>query len=154
MDGLIWSQVGFGNARISIHPKPRASSEVSFEISEHQLRHGLSAASLASRWFTEPALRTASDAASAAAARQRIYNSTREMGRMEAFLQPDLRPGVILEIQDLPNELPSDPLFLYRVRHLIDREGGRTQAWFHKGGDSFDPLALLGSLGGALGSLL
>lgn len=110
--------------------------------------------SLTSRWFTEPALRTGSAAASAAAALQRTYNSSREVGKMEAFLQPSLRPGTILEIQDLPNQLPANPLFLYRVQHCLDRQGGRTRANFYKGGDAFDPLALLGSLAGAIGGLL
>lgn len=107
-----------------------------------------------SRWFAEPALRTGPAAASAAAALQRCYNSNREVGRMEAFLQPDLRPGTILQIQELPNQLPSNPLFLYRVQHWLDSNGGRTQAHFSKGGDAFDPLALLGSLGGTIGGLL
>jgi hypothetical protein len=98
-------------------------------------------------------LRTSAAAASAAAALQRTYNSSREAGKMEAFLQADLRPGTILEIQELPNQLPSNPLFVYRVQHSLDANGGRTQAYFSKGGDAFDPLALLGSLGGLIGSL-
>jgi hypothetical protein len=107
-----------------------------------------------SRWASEPALRTVSGARTAGAALQRAYNSSRENGRMEAFLQPDLRPGSILQIRDLPDGLPSGPLWLYRVQHWIRRNGAGTRAHFYKGGDAFDPMALLGSLAGAIGSLL
>ena len=110
--------------------------------------------SATSRWFSEPALRTAAGASSAAASLQRTYNNSRESGKMEAFLQPDLRPGTILEIQDLPDGLPSNPLFIYRIQHSLGRRGGRTQAHFYKGGDTFDPMALLGSLAGSIGGLL
>jgi len=103
-----------------------------------------------SRWSSEPALRTTNAAGTAGSALQRAYDSSRETGRMDAFLQPDLRPGTILQIQDLPNDLPSGPLWLYRVEHWVAPEGARTRAYFHKGGDAFNPQSLLGSLASVL----
>jgi hypothetical protein len=113
------------------------------------------APSLTSRWRTEPALRTVTAAARAASAMQRTYKSAGQRGSLDAFLQPQLKPGSILEIQDLPDGLPKGPLFVYSVRHHLQFEGGAvTHARFMQGGDAFDPLALLGSLLGAIGGLL
>lgn len=101
-------------------------------------------------WGWEPALRTAEAAASASAARRRQLSAAQRSGRLDAFLVPKLRPGVVIEVQDLPNGLASGPYWLETVRHRIGPEGATTRARVMQGGDSFDPLALLGSLGGAL----
>ena len=105
-------------------------------------------------WRSEPALRTAAAAASAAAAVQRSYSAGRESGIFTAFLQPDLRPGTVFEIHEAPAGLPSGPMWVESLVHTIGRNGAVTRARFCKGGDSFDPLALLGSLAGALKGLL
>jgi hypothetical protein len=107
-----------------------------------------------SSWRSYPALRTAEAAATAAAARQRIYDSTRETGRLDAFLQPAIRPGSVIEVQDLPHGIAVEPLWARRVEHRLSASGATTRVQFAKGGDSFDPLALLGSLAGAIGGLL
>jgi len=101
-------------------------------------------------WRSEPALRTAAAAASAAAAVQRTYNAGRERGVFTAFLQPDLRPGTVFEIQDAPDGLPAGPMWVESLVHTVGRDGAVTRARFCKGGDSFDPLALLGALAGLL----
>jgi hypothetical protein len=106
------------------------------------------------RWDWQPALRTVAAAATAGAAVQRQYNSSREQGWFLAFLQPHLRSGTVLEIQDLPSGLPQGPLVAHQVQHILDRTGGFSRVHFTKGGDSFDPLALLGSLIGGLKGLL
>jgi hypothetical protein len=105
-------------------------------------------------WRFEPALRTASAAGTAGAALQREYTSTRERGRLRAFLVPVLRPGTILEVQSLPDGLPSGPVWVHSVQHVIDERGTTTRAEFSKGGDSFNPSQLLGALAGAVGGLL
>jgi hypothetical protein len=110
--------------------------------------------SLDRRWRSEPALRTASAAGTAGAALQRGYTAGRERGTLEAFLLPKLRPGTIVEVHTLPDGLPSGPLWLHRVQHSFGPRGAVTRADFYKGGDSFDPMALLGSLSGAIGGLL
>lgn len=99
------------------------------------------------RWAFEPALRTAKGAASAGAALERRYGSSRESGVVEAFLLPQLRPGTVFEVQDLPDGLAQGPFWATQVRHRIGGRGALTQARFARGGDSFNPLALLGSLG-------
>ena len=105
--------------------------------------------SIERRWRSEPALRTAQTAARAGAATERIYNSSRERGRFHAFLLPALRPGGVLEIQDLPDGLQKGPIWLYRIRHRVRHDGAVTTAYFCKGGESFDSSALLGASGGA-----
>src|SRR5262249_1310105 len=94
--------------------------------------------SLGNVWSFEPALRTASDAATAGAARQRILRAAQKGGSLRAFLQPKLRPGIVIEIADLPNDLPKGPYWLSRVRHTIGRRGALTAARLLQGGDSFD----------------
>lgn len=106
------------------------------------------------RWRSEPALRTVAGAARAAAATQRLYTARGASGSFEAFLQPDLRPGTVLEIQDMPQGFPGGPLWLGAVRHRLSTAGAVTWARFYQGGDRFDPTALLGSLLSAVGGLL
>ena len=106
------------------------------------------------RWRYEPALRTAQAAGTAGAARDRTYRAGRRHGTFTAFLQPELRPGAVFEIQELPEGMQQGPHWVYHVRHRLDRAGARTCVRFYRGGDSFDPLALLGSLAGAIGGLL
>ena len=108
---------------------------------------------LGSLWSWEPALRTAKAAASATASRSRDLAALERTARLDAFLLPALRPGLAIEIQDLPEGMHGGPWWVERVRHRIGPEGAVTQARLMQGGDPFDPLALLGSLVGALGAL-
>jgi hypothetical protein len=101
-------------------------------------------------WDWEPALRTPKDAASAGAARRRSLFAAQRNGTLEAWLQPKLRPGVIVEIQDLPAGHSRGPYRIEAVRHRIGPDGASTTARLMQGGDSFDPLAALGALSGAL----
>jgi hypothetical protein len=110
--------------------------------------------SLGNTWVWEPALRAAADAATAGAARQRMLRAVQKGGSLRAFLQPKLRPGVVIEVADLPNDLPKGPYWLDRVRHTIGPNGALTVARLRQGGDSFDPSALLGSLAGAIAGAL
>jgi hypothetical protein len=104
------------------------------------------------RRVAAPALRTpaaatkASTAASAAAARAG--------GRLDVrcFLLPKLRPGQVIEIQDLPDGLPGGAFLLTQVEHRLAHGLGMTRL-------SAERLAapsggLLGALLGAVGGLL
>lgn len=102
-------------------------------------------------WTWLPALRTTSAAAMAGAAYKRSYGLRADRGAFTAFLQPKLRPGIVLEMQDLPAGLGDGLVWINSVRHLISSRCALTRAEYFKGGDSLDPLALLGSLAGALG---
>ena len=105
-------------------------------------------------WRFEPALRTVAAAATAGAALDRVYRASREAGALDAWLLPDLRPGTVFEIQDLPGGLNGGPFWAHRVRHRLSAQECSTRVRYYKGGDSFDPLALLGSLAGLVGGLL
>ena len=107
-----------------------------------------------SRWTFAPALRTAKDASTAGAALKRQYGATRERGTLDAFLLPKLRPGTVLEIHDLPGGFSKGPYWLESVSHRVTPRGATTRARYVKGGDAFDPGALLGALAGAIGGLL
>ncbi len=105
-------------------------------------------------WSFEPALRTPSAAQTASAARTRLYKSSRQRATLRAWLLPALRPGTVLEVQDLPDGLPGGPLWVDRVSHRVGPDGAVTRARLWGGGDAFDPSSLLGSLAGAIGGLL
>lgn len=105
-------------------------------------------------WRFEGALRTVAAAATAGAAADRLYRASRGSGRLDAWLLPALRPGTVFEIQDLPDGLKRGPLWASRVRHRLAADACSTRVHFYKGGDSFDPLALLGSLAGLVSGLL
>ena len=109
---------------------------------------------LGKHWRFEPALRTAKSAATAGAARQRQYTSSLDAGNFHAFLQPQLRCGSVVEIQQLPGGLLSGPIWLTRVEHELGAGAATTRVRFQQGGDISDPSALLGSLAGLVGGLL
>lgn len=105
-------------------------------------------------WRFEPALRTASAARTAAASLQRLYVSGRRRASLVTTLLPALRAGTVLEIQDLPSGLGGGPTWAESVEHRLSPAGASTRASLWQGGDAFDPSSLLGSLAGAVGSVL
>jgi hypothetical protein len=105
-------------------------------------------------WRFEPALRTASAARTASASLQRLYVSGRRRASLETTLLPALRPGTVLEIQELPSGLGGGPSWAECVEHRLSPAGASTRASLWQGGAAFDPSSLLGSFAGAAGSLL
>lgn len=101
-------------------------------------------------WTWEPALRTPAAASTASASLARLYKSSRQSAALHTWLQPQLRPGTVLEIQEVPDGLPGGPFWLDRVSHRLSAAGASTRARLWSGGDAFDPASLLGSLGGLL----
>ena len=73
-------------------------------------------------WEFQPALRTNAAASSAGAARQREYAAFHETGKLTAYLQPKIRPGTVLEMQDVPDGLPKGPVWIWRARHTLSAE--------------------------------
>lgn len=106
--------------------------------------------SLHNQWAWDPALRTTAAAAAAGAAFGRGLAAGRRSARLDALLLPRLRPGTVIELRDLPEGLAPGPYWLQAVRHRIGPAGAVTGARLMQGGDSFDPRALLGALGGML----
>ena len=104
-------------------------------------------------WRWQPALRTAAAAATAGAARQRLHGSSRLTGKLTAFLQPELAPGTVVELAELPEPMAGGLFWLVSVRHRLSAAGATTTARFYGGGDAFDSAGLLGSLAGAVGGL-
>ena len=106
------------------------------------------------RWSFEPALRTPEAAAVAGAALRRTATSRRHRTTLDAWLVPALRPGMVVRLDELPDGLAAGPHWVERVVHRVGPGGATTSAHLAEAGAAFDPLALLGSLAGALGSLL
>src|SRR5262249_44771010 len=107
-----------------------------------------------SLWSFEPALRTASAARTAAAARPPVHQSRRRRAQVAATVVPALRPGTVVEVQDVPDGLPTGPLWADQVTHRVAADGALTRARLWGGGEAMDPSGLLGSLAGAIGGLL
>jgi hypothetical protein len=105
------------------------------------------------RWSFEPALRTTEAAGTASAAAMWRYTAGRQLGTLTAFLQPGLRPGGVIEIQDLPDPLSTAPVWLDRVRHRLGPDGAWTTARMYAGGPAAGG-GLLGSLAGTAAAVL
>jgi hypothetical protein len=105
------------------------------------------------RWEFQPALRTASAARVAGAARSRAYGALRRTGRITAVLNPALRPALAVQVQDGPDELGGGAIWLRQARHVIDRRGAITTACFVADGGG-GAASLLAAAAAALGGLL
>lgn len=69
---------------------------------------------------------------------------------LSAFLLPHLRPGQVLEVQDLPAGFPDGTYLVTHVRHRHDRRGGASEV----DAELLAAPSLLGALVGAVGALL
>ena len=104
-------------------------------------------------WQPAAVLRTPAAASSAGAAADLVAGAAATRIRAEAFLLPKVRPGIVLDVQDLPGALSGGPWLVTRVTHLLDaRTGGRT---FFEGeqASSLDLSALAGAALSAIGGL-
>jgi len=102
-----------------------------------------------------PELRVPSAAASASASMQ-TQAAARAL-RLEArsFLQAKVRPGMVIEVQSLPDGLTSGPWLVTRVEHALERGAGQTSLWAEKADAAPSLLGgLLGAAAGAIGALL
>lgn len=105
-------------------------------------------------WTPSAILRTPTAAATAGAAADLAAASAATRIRATAFLVPALRPGVVVDIQDLPGTMSGGPWMLTRVTHTLDaREGGRTE-FEGEQASSLDLAALAGAALSAIGGLL
>jgi prophage tail gpP-like protein len=98
-------------------------------------------------------LRTPSAATSATEALTKAAAAESVRFRASCFLLPALRPGTVIQVQELPSPLTGGPWLIERVVHRLDRNsGGRTVL---EGTTASPPSeGLLGALAGAIGGLL
>ena len=66
-------------------------------------------------------------------------------------MQADLRPGLVIEVQEVPGSASGGPWLLTHVEHLLDGQRG---AWTHFSGISTEGGGLVGALLGLVGGLL
>ncbi len=97
----------------------------------------------AALWMPSGALRVPKAATTASAGAEALALAAGRRLRAQGFLMPKLRPGLVLEVQDLPGDRFGGPWIMTRVvHHLRPGQGGHT---------SFEALS---GEGGGLGSLL
>jgi hypothetical protein len=105
-------------------------------------------------WTPAAILRTPAAASTAGASADVTTASAATRIRATAFLIPALRPGLVVDVQDLPGAMSGGPWMLTRVTHTLDaREGGRT-VFEGDQASSLDLAALAGAALSAIGGLL
>ncbi|MGE0682605.1 MAG: hypothetical protein AB7P69_17105 [Candidatus Binatia bacterium] len=104
-------------------------------------------------WRPAAVLRTPKAAATASAAADNAAATRAQRVRARCFLLPKLRPGVVIEIQDLPHNLLSTWL-LTRVTHRLQPGSGGMTAFEGVSGEGGGLGGLLAAALGALGSVL
>ena len=106
-------------------------------------------------WEPAPVLRIPDAAAGASAAADALAASRSQILTCRCFLVPKLRPGMAIEIQELPNGLSKGPWLLTRVEHKLSGAAAGGTTTFEARGASSDLLGgLLGAALGAIGGLL
>jgi prophage tail gpP-like protein len=98
-------------------------------------------------------LRTPAAATAATEAMTKASSAEASRFRAQCFLLPALRPGTVIEVQELPSPMTGGPWLIERVVHRLDRmNGGSTLL---EGSTASPPTeGLLGALAGAIGGLL
>jgi len=105
-------------------------------------------------WTPSAILRTPAAAGTAGASGDVAAASAATRIRATAFLIPALRPGLVVDVQDLPGAMSGGPWMLTRVTHTLDaRQGGRT-VFEGEEASSLDLAALAGAALSAIGGLL
>ncbi len=133
-------------------PAGNASAPDALRLSPVALPEGAPAAGTAARWRSAPMLRTPAAASGASQALGTIDAGRATRLRATCILLPALRPGVLIEVQELPEALGEEVWRVTRVRHRVTgRSGATTFDAVRAGSGGID---LLGAALGALGALL
>jgi hypothetical protein len=104
-------------------------------------------------WQPAAILRTPATASDASAAAETAVAACGKVIQANCFLLPELRPGMVVEIQELPDPLSGGPWLLTQVKHdLRSGRGGRTSFTGQTAGEAGG--SLLGAALSAVGSLL
>jgi len=103
-------------------------------------------------WQPAAVLRTPMAAKNASAAAEVAAAAPGVELRAHCFLLPELRPGTVIEVQELPGELSGGPWLITRVLHRIRPDlGGQTIFSAHSAGSA---TSLFGAALSAIGGLL
>jgi hypothetical protein len=102
-----------------------------------------------------PLLRVPSAATTASGALQSMAAAQTERINAHCFLLPALRPGSVIEVQELPDGLSTGPWLITRVQHTFELGSGTTLFWGEtaSAGSSLAG-GLLSAAAGAIGGLL
>jgi hypothetical protein len=102
-----------------------------------------------------PVLRVPSAATTASGALQSIAAAEAERVTAYCFLLPKLRPGNVIELQEVPGGLSTGPWLITRVQHSFERGFGSTRFWGETASATPSLLGgLLSAAAGAIGGLL
>lgn len=104
-------------------------------------------------WQAAPVLRTATTARDAAAAADVAAAASAKRLDALCFLLPQLRPGMVVEIQSLPDGLSGGPWLLTRVTHRMPRAGASSTRLEAEASGAGAGGGLLGAALGAVGGL-
>jgi len=103
-------------------------------------------------WQPAAILRTPGVATEASSAAETAVAAQGQVIQADCFLLPGLRPGMVIEVQELPESLSGGPWLLNQVKHsLRSGQGGRTSFVGQSAGDAGG--SLLGAALSAVGSL-
>jgi hypothetical protein len=105
-------------------------------------------------WAAMPVLRTPAAAQAATQAAGRLAAAAGSRVQARCFLLPFLRPGAVVEVQELPGGLSGGPWLITHVRHRLDPRRGGLTVFYGVSAGAGGPGGLLGAALGAVGGLL
>jgi len=105
-------------------------------------------------WEPNHVLRVPSAAVNASSAASAIFAAKATTITSRCFLLPKLRPGKVIEIQELPNGLSGGPWMLTRVEHRLSPTGGGATIFEGVSAGEGGFGGVLAALAGAIGGLL
>jgi hypothetical protein len=105
-------------------------------------------------WDVNHVLRVPSAAVSASSAATTRFARKATTITADCFLLPKLRPGMVIEIQELPNGLSGGPWMLTRVEHRLSPTAGGATIFAGISAGEAGLGGALGALAGSVGGLL
>jgi hypothetical protein len=140
---------------VGIGPAGSADATDALRFSDEALPGGATSPGAAAVWQAHSILRTPKAATTATQAANGEVASGASRIRARCFLLPALRPGMVVEVQGLPDGLSSGPWAVTRVTHRLKPAfGGVTTFEGWAAGKAGGGGALLGSALAAIGGLL
>lgn len=139
-----------GQFRIGAGPAGNASAPDALRPSPDPLPGNVADGGAGVQRIAIPALRTPAAATGASSAASAATARSGSRLELDCFLLPAIRPGQVIEVQDLPDNMPTGPFLVRAVEHRVGKARGRTRIL----AEALTPPDLLGALLGAVGGLL